>query len=238
MGFRVDRLAAYLRSSPSAERLVAGRVGGGLWLIAAIATVSLPLFPQVDTPLWPWPLLWTICAATWGICAMFVIDWRVAPPWLLVAASAAAVVVVAAITQLTGGVASPARLYIFFVLFYGACFLTPDGGDRDHRRLRRGLGAAGRRRARLVDRPGRAGDGAADLRDARRDPGDRPPPAERACTTPRSASPTSTTRCGRSPPRSPPAARRRSSARWPPSRPRRCWRSTAAGSCASTPTTS
>ncbi|WP_445151225.1 bifunctional diguanylate cyclase/phosphohydrolase [Baekduia sp. Peel2402] len=125
MGSWVDRLAAYLRSSSTAERLVAGRVGGGLWLIAAVATVSLPLFPQVDTPLWPWPLLWTIGAATWGICAMFVIDWRVAPPWLLVAASAAAVVVVAAITQLTGGVASPARLYIFFVLFYGACFLTP-----------------------------------------------------------------------------------------------------------------
>src|SRR5690348_4152987 len=106
MGSWVDRLAAYLRSSPSNERLVAGRVGGGLWLIAALATISLPLFPQVDTPLWPWPALWTIGAVTWGVCAVFVIDWRVAPPWLLVAASAAAVVVVAAITQLTGGIAS------------------------------------------------------------------------------------------------------------------------------------
>jgi diguanylate cyclase (GGDEF)-like protein/putative nucleotidyltransferase with HDIG domain len=123
MGSRVDRLAAYLRSSPDAERVVAGRVGGALWLVAALATISLPLFPQVTTPLWPWPALWTIGALTWGLCACLVIDWRVAPSWALPTAAVAAVVVVAAITQLTGGAGSPARLYIFFVLIYVACFL-------------------------------------------------------------------------------------------------------------------
>jgi diguanylate cyclase (GGDEF)-like protein/putative nucleotidyltransferase with HDIG domain len=128
MGSRVDRLAAYLRSSPSAERLVAGRVGGGLWMVAAIATVSLPLFPQVSTPLWPWPLCWTVGALVWGLCAVFVIDWARAPAWLLPAASLVAVVVVAAITELTGGAESPARLYIFFVLFYAGCFLEPGAG--------------------------------------------------------------------------------------------------------------
>src|SRR4051794_15921427 len=125
MGDRVERLAAHLRSSPTAERVVAGRVGGGLWLIAAVVTASLPLFPQVDTPLWPWPLVWTAGALTWGICAAVVIDWRRAPAWVLPAASVAAVLVIGWVTQVTGGEDSPARLYIFFALIYAACFLVP-----------------------------------------------------------------------------------------------------------------
>jgi diguanylate cyclase (GGDEF)-like protein len=123
MGSRVDRLAAHVRSSPHAERLLAGRVGGALWLVAAVATVSLPLFPQVDTPLFPWPALWTAGALAWGVCAMFVIDWRAAPGWLLPAANAAAILVIAGITQITGGVDSPARLYVFFALVYASCFI-------------------------------------------------------------------------------------------------------------------
>ena len=123
MGSRVDRLAAHLRSSPDAERLLAGRVGGALWLIAALATVSLPLFPQVDTPLWPWPLVWTSGAVAWGLCAIFVIDWPRAPGWALPTANAAAVLVIAGITQITGGLDSPSRLYIFFALVYASCFL-------------------------------------------------------------------------------------------------------------------
>jgi diguanylate cyclase (GGDEF)-like protein len=125
MGPRVDRLAEKLRSSPDAERPLAGRVGGGLWLIAALATATLPFFPQVDTPLYPWPLAWTAGALSWALCAMFVIDWRRAPGWVLPAANAAAIVVIAGITQITGGVDSPARLYVFFALVYAACFLAP-----------------------------------------------------------------------------------------------------------------
>jgi diguanylate cyclase (GGDEF)-like protein/putative nucleotidyltransferase with HDIG domain len=125
MGRQVDRLAAHLRSSPDAERPLAGQIGGGLWLIAAAATFVLPLFPQVDTPLWPWPALWTLGAIAWGLCAIFVIDWRRAPAWVLPTANAAAVVVIAAITLLTGGTDSPARLYVFFALVYAGCFIPP-----------------------------------------------------------------------------------------------------------------
>jgi diguanylate cyclase (GGDEF)-like protein len=125
MGHRVERLAAHLRSTPDAERTIAGRVGGTLWLIAAVATLSLPLFPQVDTPLYPWPLVWTAGSLAWAVCALVVIDWRRAPAWVLPVASAAAVVVIGAVTELTGGAESPARLYVFFVLAYAACFLSP-----------------------------------------------------------------------------------------------------------------
>ncbi|HMJ34200.1 MAG TPA: diguanylate cyclase [Baekduia sp.] len=125
MGHQVDRLAAHLRSTPGAERSIAGRVGGALWFIAALATAALPLFPQVDTPFYPWPLVWTVGALVWSACALFVVDWRQAPAWLLPAASVAAVIVIAAVTDLTGGADSPARLYVFFALAYAACFLSP-----------------------------------------------------------------------------------------------------------------
>ncbi|MCW3003269.1 MAG: hypothetical protein JWQ20_2567 [Conexibacter sp.] len=125
MGHQVERLAAHLRSTPEAERSIAGRVGGGLWLMASLATVSLPFFPQAATPLYPWPLVWTGGALAWAVCALVVIDWRRAPGWVLPAATAAAIVVIGAITSMTGGVASPARLYVFFVLAYAACFLSP-----------------------------------------------------------------------------------------------------------------
>jgi diguanylate cyclase (GGDEF)-like protein/putative nucleotidyltransferase with HDIG domain len=125
MGHRVDRLAAHLRSTPDAERSIAGRVGGAMWLIAAIATVGLPFFPQVDTPLYPWPLLIASGALVWSLFALFVIDWPRAAGWVLPTAGAAAILVIAAIIALTGGVDSPARLYIFFALAYAASFLTP-----------------------------------------------------------------------------------------------------------------
>jgi diguanylate cyclase (GGDEF)-like protein len=123
MGRRVDRLAAHLRSTPDAERPLAGRVGGLLWLFAAVATFALPFFPQVDTPLWPWPALWTLGALAWGFCALLVIDWRTAPDWVLPVANAVAIVVIAVITHLTGGTDSPARLYIFFALVYAGSFI-------------------------------------------------------------------------------------------------------------------
>src|ERR1700759_5511855 len=98
MGSRVDQLAAYLRSSPAAERQVAGRVGGALWMVAAIATIALPFFPQVTTPLRPWPILWTAGALGWGTLATFFVDWGRTPRWVLPAASYVAVVVIAVIT--------------------------------------------------------------------------------------------------------------------------------------------
>jgi diguanylate cyclase (GGDEF)-like protein len=125
MSSRVDRLAAHLRSSPDAEQLLAGRVGGALWLIAALVTASLPLFPQVHMGLFPWPALWSGAALVWGVAAVAIIDWRRAPGWVLPAANAAAVIVIAVITESTGGVDSPSRLYIFFALIYASCFLPP-----------------------------------------------------------------------------------------------------------------
>lgn len=49
----LDRAASYVRSAPGNERLIAGRVGGVLWIIAAVGTLLLPLLPQTRLDLYP-----------------------------------------------------------------------------------------------------------------------------------------------------------------------------------------
>jgi diguanylate cyclase (GGDEF)-like protein/putative nucleotidyltransferase with HDIG domain len=124
MGRRVERLAAHLRSTPDADRPIAGLVGGSMWLLAAVATLLLPLFPQVDAARWPWLVLIAAGAAAWGALAVFVIDWRRAPAWAMPAANVAALAVIGVVVELTGGAQSPARLYGFLALTFAACFLT------------------------------------------------------------------------------------------------------------------
>jgi diguanylate cyclase (GGDEF)-like protein len=120
----VDRLAAHLRSTPDAERPIAGRVGGSLWLVAAVATALLPFFPQSDEPLLPWIAIIAGAAGLWGVTAIVLIDWRRAPDWLIPLANGCAVLFTGVVTQITGGVDSPARLYTFLALIYAACFVT------------------------------------------------------------------------------------------------------------------
>ncbi len=121
----VDRLAERLRSDHEFEHRLAGRVGGGLWVVAAVALLPVPLFEQVDPDRYPWWLALTISfgSIVWGLLAMFVVPWDRAPEWALFVADIAAVAVVAFITLSTGGTLSPARLYIFFAIIYASCFM-------------------------------------------------------------------------------------------------------------------
>jgi diguanylate cyclase (GGDEF)-like protein len=124
MGSHVDRLAAHLRSTPDAERPMAGRIGGALWLVAAAATVLLPLFPIVPADTTPWLFAVAAAAALWGAIAVWRIDWRRAPSWAIPLANTVAVAFTWVVTELTGDFGSPARLYTFLALIYAACFVT------------------------------------------------------------------------------------------------------------------
>jgi hypothetical protein len=116
MGSLVDRLAAHLRSTPGAERPIAGRVGGALWLIAGLATAVLPLFPQATQPLFPWIALFSAGAVGWGVCCIAVFNWERMPGWVIPVANAVAVLFTGVVTELTGRTESPARLYTILAL--------------------------------------------------------------------------------------------------------------------------
>src|SRR6059058_4513289 len=116
MGSLVDRLAAHLRSTPGAERPIAGRVGGALWLIAGLATAILPLFPQSPQPLFPWIALFSAGAIAWGVSCIAFLDWERMPDCVIPVANAIAVLFTGVVTEMTGRTESPARLYTVLAL--------------------------------------------------------------------------------------------------------------------------
>jgi diguanylate cyclase (GGDEF)-like protein/putative nucleotidyltransferase with HDIG domain len=119
----LDRLAAHVRSAPGNERLIAGRVGGVLWLIAAVGTLVLPFLPQAHMDVYPWPIVIALAAAAWGLLGVFVINWRRVPDVLMTTGTVAGMSAAAVVTQMTGAVESPARTFCIFTLTYSSCFL-------------------------------------------------------------------------------------------------------------------
>ena len=107
------------------RRVLAGRVGGALWLFAACATPLLAVVPEVDVE---WPELVTaaiVTAAIWGVLAAFVLDWRRLPDLVVTVATLLAGAYAGMVIAATGGANSPARVYTLLVLVYAAGFLGP-----------------------------------------------------------------------------------------------------------------
>jgi hypothetical protein len=70
MGRILDRL----KGDALRRRVIAGRVGGLLWLFAAVATPVLTLLPGVDVQ-WPRAMAaMAVSAVIWGVLATFAID--------------------------------------------------------------------------------------------------------------------------------------------------------------------
>ena len=109
------------------ERLLAGRLIGWMFIVGAIVTTLLPLFPgatgEVVTPTLPIG----IAAFVWGIVAISAIRWRTAPGWVMHASLVLGGLAIAVATHDTGGAQSPARLLTMLVLVFAAYFFrTPE----------------------------------------------------------------------------------------------------------------
>jgi len=118
MDWVLDRLKAGER------RVIAGRVGGLLWLFAAIATPLLTLLPHVEVERPGVTAVLAVSAGIWGVVAAAVLDWRRVPASVIDIATAVAVAYTATMIFTTGGTESPARLYVLLVLVYATGFLT------------------------------------------------------------------------------------------------------------------
>jgi diguanylate cyclase (GGDEF)-like protein len=121
----LERVDAARIADPGGRRVLAGRVGGGLWLFAAAATPVLGLVPGTEFA-WPWLIAAAIAtAAVWGALALRVLDWRRLPDIAVTVATLCAVAYTGIVIAATGGSESPAGIYPVLILVYAAGFLGP-----------------------------------------------------------------------------------------------------------------
>lgn len=106
------------------ERRIAGRLAGALYATGAGTALLLLVMPgvEVDDP----GVLVAIAAAggLWGLAAFTVVPWGRAAPIVSHLSSFAGLPITAVVMAETGGATSPARFYLFFLVFY-CCYFYP-----------------------------------------------------------------------------------------------------------------
>ncbi|MEA2330941.1 MAG: diguanylate cyclase [Thermoleophilaceae bacterium] len=106
------------------ERMLAGKLAGVLFLSAGVSIVLLLFVPGVENRHWPWVLgLAAVCVA-WAAFCLVLARPEEHGGWFWHVPAAASTGLIAGLMAATGGSASPARFYVFFLLFY-ACYFFP-----------------------------------------------------------------------------------------------------------------
>ena len=105
-----------------AERLLAGRVAGVLYLTAAASVLLMLRVPGPDFT-HPW-VVWVAAAiaVTWGVAALLLVPWERAPARVSHLSTLGGFVLVALVAAGTGGASSPARHFLIFIVVYTAFF--------------------------------------------------------------------------------------------------------------------
>jgi diguanylate cyclase (GGDEF)-like protein len=125
MGRLFARIDGARLADADGRRVLAGRVGGGLWVFAACATPLLAAVPGVEVR---WPHLIAgavVSAAIWAALAIRVLDWRRLPDVVVTVATLVAGGYAGFVIAATGGADSPASVYTLLILVYAAGFLGP-----------------------------------------------------------------------------------------------------------------
>ena len=109
----------------SEERDLAGQVAGALYLTGAVSILLVLLLPGMVTRHWQVVLVLSTVGAVWGVLCLTAVRWRTAPPIVSLLSSAAGFPITAVAMAATGGAHSPARFYLFFIVFYCSYFYAP-----------------------------------------------------------------------------------------------------------------
>ena len=104
------------------ERRLAGTVAGALYLGASASILGILVLPGVITRHWEWVVLAAGIGTLWGLACLFVIPWQRAHPLVSHFSSSLGFPLVALTMAATGGSDSPARFYIYFIVFYCSYF--------------------------------------------------------------------------------------------------------------------
>jgi diguanylate cyclase (GGDEF)-like protein len=104
------------------ERLLAGRVAGLMYVIAAGTAMLLLLLPGVENSHWRAGLGLAAVALAWGYLCLRVFEWDRISPLLSHFSCSLGFPLIALTAAATGGANSPARFYLFFIIVYCAYF--------------------------------------------------------------------------------------------------------------------
>jgi diguanylate cyclase (GGDEF)-like protein len=107
------------------ERALAGQVPGVLYLTGAASVSLLLLLPGTVTRHWEVVLAIAGAGAVWGVICLTAVPWSSAPPIVSLLSSGVGFPITAAVMAATGGAGSPARFYLFFIVFYCSYFYPP-----------------------------------------------------------------------------------------------------------------
>jgi diguanylate cyclase (GGDEF)-like protein len=104
------------------ERRLAGRLAGVLFLTAGVTALMLLLVPGVETGHRNWVIALTAVSLAWGLFCVTLARPREHGAWFWHTPAVGSLLFIAGLVASTGGADSPARFYLFFVLFYTAYF--------------------------------------------------------------------------------------------------------------------
>jgi diguanylate cyclase (GGDEF)-like protein len=105
------------------ERVLAGRVGGLLWVIASVSVIALALVIPGTHRVALLVMGGGGCA--WGLFSGLLLDFGRLPVWLIHLSAAVGTVAIAVAIGLSGGASSPAWACLFYVVVFAAYFFTP-----------------------------------------------------------------------------------------------------------------
>ena len=117
----------WLRGAPGLwrrEPVLAGRVGGALYLGAGVYVLLLFVLPGTEVMHPDIALPLALAALAYGLLSVAVLDWRRLPIWALPVGTLAAVASTALGIYATDGFDSPMKIVLVFAVVYAACFLS------------------------------------------------------------------------------------------------------------------
>lgn len=104
------------------ERLLAGRLAAALYLTAAVTGLLLLVMPGVEIEHPPVLLACVGVGVLWGVAALTLVSWDRVHPLVSHLSSFLGLPITAIVMAETGGSESPARFYLFFIVFYCSWF--------------------------------------------------------------------------------------------------------------------
>src|SRR3954451_10462288 len=108
----------------SEERRLAGRVAGGMYLVAAFTATLLLFLPRVEPGSPPVIVVTAAFGLVWGVLCLTLVPWERAHPLVSHFSTSMGFPASIAVVAATGGAQSPARYYGLFILVYAAYFYS------------------------------------------------------------------------------------------------------------------